>query len=183
MGKAKRRRGCGGGKRTLVIVKADLADLESIVRTARECVIDLRAKGIAQWNDEYPREDILIQDVEKGNLWLVNDSRRGLAMIVLNEDQDDEWGSVTWSSGHVKPLVAHRLMVAPEFQGRGIARMLMDFALDRAASRGHDVIRFDVYSGNPELVATYERMGCMKRGEVFFIGRDLPFYCYELEPA
>lgn len=161
------------------IRQGGIADLEPVLMTVRACVIDLGKRGIFQWNENYPTPDIIRADIEEGHLYLLSDGNFCAGIIVLNEKQEDEWRAIRWSADNARPLVVHRLLVHPCAQGNGTGRMLMDFALVFATRNGFDSIRFDVYSGNPRLVETYERMGCVRRGEVFFRFRELPFYCYE----
>jgi ribosomal protein S18 acetylase RimI-like enzyme len=87
---------------------------------------------------------------------------------------------IQWSDNIKKPLIIHRLAVDIKWQNKGIGRKMMDFAIEFAEKKGFGSIRFDVYSGNPGLITTYDKMGCIKKGEVIFPHRDLPFYCYEL---
>ena len=156
-------------------------DIPLIMATIEACVRDLIDKGIYQWNDNYPTEQIINSDLEGKFLYLIKNKQECLAIIVINEVQDEEWKKVDWSQSSRKPLAVHRLLVHPRFQKRGLGRRLMDFALKYANENKYDSIRFDVYTGNPGLIDTYEKMGCVKRGEVYFPFRELPFGCYELE--
>jgi GNAT superfamily N-acetyltransferase len=157
------------------------SDIPFIMETINECIIDLRNKGIYQWNEHYPPKEIIIDDIAEKHLHIIKNHNYCIAVIVINEDQDNEWNAVAWSEYNMKPLAIHRLMVHPEYQNRGIGRTLINFAIEYAIDNKYDSLRFDVYSGNPLLINTYEKMGCIKKGEVLFPYRDLPFYCYELD--
>ena len=78
-----------------------------------------------------------------------------------------------------KIQVIHRLAVHPDFQRKGIARNLMDFAEAHAKNNSFTSIRLDAYTGNKRVLQFYENRGYIKRGEVKFKGRSLPFACME----
>ena len=53
------------------------------------------------------------------------------------------------------------------------------FAENYAVVNGYTTIRLDAYSGNPRALHFYECRGYQKAGQLFFPGRELPFYGYE----
>jgi RimJ/RimL family protein N-acetyltransferase len=54
----------------------------------------------------------------------------------------------------------------------------MRFTHEFACKRGYNTIRLDAFSGNPAVVALFERLGYRRAGSVHF--RKGEFYCYEL---
>jgi ribosomal protein S18 acetylase RimI-like enzyme len=55
----------------------------------------------------------------------------------------------------------------------------MDFAENYAIENNYTSIRLDAFSNNPRALRFYENRDYQRRGEVFFPGRELPFYCFE----
>ena len=162
------------------IILAQQKDIVDILHMINSCVNDLRNNGIFQWDENYPSKTIIKDDIKKKELYAIRHNNKSIAIIVINEFQDKEWETVLWSEKIKKPLIIHRLTVDINWQKKGIGRKLIDFALNYARENKYDSVRFDVYSGNPDLIKTYEKMGCEKKGEVYFPHRELPFYCYEL---
>ena len=78
-----------------------------------------------------------------------------------------------------RAAVIHRMMVAPSFEGRGIARALLTFLEDRATSWGYASIRLDAFVRNPRAVRFYERCAYRRVGQVRFRKGD--FHCFEKE--
>jgi ribosomal protein S18 acetylase RimI-like enzyme len=149
------------------------------MKTINACVKDLRDRNIYQWNENYPNDEIIKKDIENNSLHIIKIENECLAIIVINEIQDEEWKKVTWSKTNNKPLVIHRLIVHPNSQSKGIGKKLITFAIDYAIQNNYDSIRFDAYSENKNLLEMYERMNCIKKGEVYFPHREKSFYCYE----
>jgi len=162
------------------IIKAEYKDLIPVMDTVGACVAHLREQGIYQWNEMYPTEKVLEEDIREGTLYIVKYGETCRGMVVLNQVHDTEWKNAHWSEDCENPLCVHRLIVHPEWQNQGVGRALMEFAHSYAVDNNHDCIRFDAYSGNPPLVETYQRMGCKKTGEAIFPYRELPFWCYEM---
>lgn len=71
-----------------------------------------------------------------------------------------DWGDDT--------IELHQLYVAAEVQGRGVARELMDWALDRARARGYARIVLSVYVDNIRARRFYARYGFAEIGRYEF---------------
>jgi len=70
--------------------------------------------------------------------------------------------------------------VGPEYQGKGYARMLMNFAENYARDNRYISIRLDTFSQNKKNQKFYEQRGYQKLGNVYFPKQsNYPFYCYE----
>jgi len=143
------------------------------------CKEQMRAGGSDQWNDYYPRLEIVQEDANAGSLYLLRNGRVYAGAICLNEAQSPEYAKVTWRYTEGRVLVIHRLCVRPERQGNGAAWKLMDFAEAFALREGYGAIRLDTYTGNLRALALYERRGYERVGQVTFPARRLPFDCFE----
>ncbi|HMQ69791.1 MAG TPA: GNAT family N-acetyltransferase [Ignavibacteria bacterium] len=163
----------------MTISKVKISQLDEIFQIFIDCRAALEKKGIFQWTDKYPTLKIIKNDIQEGNLYCLSENSKTYGVININEFQDPEYNSVHWKDNVDKILVIHRLAVKPEFQNRGFAKKLMDFAEDYAEENNYTSIRLDAYSANPEVLRFYENRDYQRRGEVFFPGRELPFYCYE----
>ncbi|CAM3914722.1 GNAT family N-acetyltransferase [Cohnella lubricantis] len=162
------------------IVKADLNDLDSLMRLYQAAMNHLIHNGIDQWDEEYPDRETLREDLEAGCLFgIVGGDSRYIGAIVMNEEEDTDYSAIPWEDARGKVLYLHRLVVHPDRQGQGIGRTLLQFAEATAANNGYSSIRLDAYSANPIALNLYERYGYSRRGDVFFPKRERPFNCYE----
>ena len=70
-------------------------------------------------------------------------------------------------------LEIERIYVTQQFQGRGLGRMLMEFAIAEARGRGRLSVWLGVWERNIDAIAFYERMGFSKAGtHDFFMGPE-----------
>jgi ribosomal protein S18 acetylase RimI-like enzyme len=138
----------------------------------------MREMGIDQWDDVYPSRETLLSDVRERTMYVAfTDTVILVGVVVLNEYQNPEYADVSWTFDAGRAAVVHRLMVAPSYQRRGIARDLMAFAEDRARELGHDAIRLDAFTNNAGALSLYHSLGYHDAGGVTF--RKGPFRCFE----
>ena len=161
------------------IVNATKADAENIMKMIDDCKVDMRNRDIDQWNPYYPNIEVIKEDIEEGNLYVIKEEDMPIAVITFNEKQDIEYADMEWTTTEGKFLVVHRLAVHPFHQSKGIARMLMEFGEQLGKVKNFAAIRMDAYSGNSRALALYESMGYKKTGIVQFPMRSKHFYCFE----
>jgi diamine N-acetyltransferase len=72
-----------------------------------------------------------------------------------------------------RPAELKRLYVVPEWHGRGVARELLQDALNTAAREGCDVLWLGVWEHNPKAMAFYRKSGLEIVGtHSFMLGQD-----------
>jgi ribosomal protein S18 acetylase RimI-like enzyme len=158
---------------------ANINQLTNIFDIYIKCKEALQQEQIYQWNKNYPTIEILRKDINNGHLYYIKQGRLPIAAINISNIEEPEYSTVAWEDMTGKIQVIHRLAVHPDFQRKGIARNLMDFAEDYAKDNCATSIRLDAYTGNKRVLQFYENRGYIKRGEVHFKGRTLPFACME----
>jgi len=157
---------------------AETGDLDPVAALLRDCVRDMQARGLDQWDDVYPDRATLAGDIETQTLYLA--ARAGappLGALTLNRRQEPEYAEVAWQI-HVEPIaVVHRLMVSPGAQRTGLGRFLMRFAEREALRLGCRAIRLDTLDANTRALALYRALGYRRAGGVRF--RKGAFTCFE----
>ena len=161
------------------ITQASQVDVPEIVALIGSCVRDMESRQIHQWDGIYPSRSAIQQDVDSRTLNAAKENGKIIGIVVLNENQEPQYGEDPWSYLVEKVLVVHRLSVDPRHQRKGIAGRLMDFAEDQAKAQSYQAIRLDAFVENTAAVALYERRGYHKAGSVIF--RKGLFYCFEKE--
>lgn len=142
-----------------------------------KCVQVMQAGGSDQWDDSYPNREIIAADIDQGSLFVCMDSGAIAGIIVLDENQAEQYGAVAWEERQGPHLVMHRLAVHPEFQGKGIARQLIAFAEEYARRNRYSSIRMDTYAKNERVLKIYPGLGYVQRGEIHFPAVRPHFQC------
>ncbi len=161
----------------MIIKAANLNYKLEIMKILKAVIDNMKLKGLDQWDDMYPDEDIILEDINKRNLYIYVDEKIIKAIVTLNEDQAEEYSTIDWKYNLGKQLIIHRLCVDPKYQGKGIARILLEFAEDYARKNNYDSIRLDAFTQNKAACSLYSNNGYEQRGTVNF--RKGKFYCFE----
>jgi ribosomal protein S18 acetylase RimI-like enzyme len=163
-----------------MIEKALLNDLEKLYTITKSCANHMIKNAIFQWNDSYPSKQVLQEDIELQQIWKLTHKNTIVGIIVLTEIEDKEYEGVKWLTKNDKNLYIHRLAVHPNFQGKGYAQKLMDFAESFASKNSYKSIRLDTFSKNKRNQTFYEKRKYKKLGSIYFPNQsEFPFFCYE----
>lgn len=161
---------------------ATLNQLTKIKELYRNCRLGLQKAGLAdQWHDFYPPISVIQQDIIAQTLFVLQNNKDIMGVIVLNEVQFKGYEEVSWQYTAERILVIHRIAVDPAYQAKGYARQLLIFAENYAQKHNYQAIRLDAYSKNPRLLKFYSQMGYQRTKEVIFLGQpwEYPFVCFE----
>ena len=160
---------------------AKIQDIPEIMEVTRACARYLINIGILQWNDQYPTEAAFTQDISRQELYVLLDQDRIIGMIAITTLMDEEYKAVEWLTKNKNSIYIHRLAIHPDYQGKGNAQTLMDYAEKHAANFGFESVRLDTFSKNIRNQHFYEQRGYVKLEDVYFPNQsEDPFHCYEL---
>ena len=163
------------------ILRASLADINTVLSLTKNCTQHLIEKGIFQWNKHYPSKAVLQKDIELQQLWKLEKNNLIIGVVAITTIKDPEYFAVKWLCQSNKNLYIHRLAVHPHFQGKGYAKKLMDFAENYGRSHHFQSIRLDTFSQNKRNQQFYKNRNYTKLESIYFPQQSShPFYCYEL---
>ncbi len=164
-----------------MIRRAKLAEIAEILAITRACALHMEQKGIFQWNAHYPTKASFLTDLERDELYVFIANAKIIGAVTLSTIMDEEYKSVSWLTKNSKNLYVHRLCIHPNFQGKGYAQSLMDFAETNAKEKEFLSVRLDTFSRNIRNQNFYKTRGYQQLGDVFFPKQSTyPFHCYEL---
>ena len=163
-----------------MIRKATYKDIDSILKITRACAVFLTKNGVIQWNENYPNKTIFKKDVLREELYVLEHETEIIGCIVISTFMDREYIPIKWLTPNSNNIYIHRLAVHPTWQGKGLARVLMDFAETWAKNSNFTSIRLDTLSKNLRNQKFYELRNYKHVGEIHFPNQsEFPFYCYE----
>jgi ribosomal protein S18 acetylase RimI-like enzyme len=159
------------------INKVASTEIDSVMVIIKDAIEKMHRNGIQQWGEYYPTREIFLADIAAGSLYAARIGGSIVGIIGLDENQFSEWKGKDWGDTKGKPLVVHRVCVAINFQGQGIAKKLMRFAEDYAGKNGYTSIRLDAFTGNKISRGMYESLGYRRCG--IFKGHTGNCFCFE----
>jgi ribosomal protein S18 acetylase RimI-like enzyme len=147
--------------------QAEERDFDAVTALFLNAIAHMRENGIDQWDELYPTSDILREDIENGEMYLLVRGEDIFSAVVINARQDEEYAQGDWRCGS-NPAVIHRLCVHPKYQHQGVAAETVRRAERLISGRGYDCVRLDTFTRNPYAMKLYKRLGYQKAGEIRF---------------
>ena len=158
--------------------KAVLDDVKSIMSIIRKTIKEMHLYHNNQWDESYPQEKDFIKDIQEGDLYVSERKGRLVAFICVNKIEPAEYTGLDWSLKK-DVMIIHRMAVDPEYRRNGIGRQLMNFAEELALQQEISYLKTDTNSMNENMKALFLKCGYSYIGEINFLGKETPFYCYD----
>ncbi len=161
-----------------MIRKATKIDISKIMEIITTTVKEMKLYNNTQWDENYPQAKNFSKDIETGDLYVdeLNGEIRGF--VCVNYAEPTEYRCINWHSSE-KAMVIHRMAVNPNFRNQGIGISLLKFSEELALKNGILYLKTDTYSINDKMNALFKKFGFQLAGEMEFLGKEKPFYCYE----
>jgi ribosomal protein S18 acetylase RimI-like enzyme len=148
--------------------KAVASDLQAILTIYQNAIEHLNHQGIAQWDNIYPDQAIIQDDLENGFSYVCIVDEQIASVFAVNQSYDPEYESGNWRYPEASFAVIHRLCVSPSFQHQGIGHQTMLAAEAVIQGMGFETVRLDAFSQNPAALKMYGRLGYQEAGTVYF---------------
>lgn len=161
-----------------MIRKAILADITDIMAIIKETIIELHSYGNTQWDENYPQEKDFLLDIQQGDLYVSEREGTLAGFACINKVEPAEYTALPWSMQETA-MIVHRMAVTPGCRRSGIGTELMAFADEYAVKNNVRYLKTDTYSINTKMNALFEKCGYKLVGEMRFLSKEKPFYCYE----
>lgn len=131
----------------------EVADLGFIFGLFDRSVEYQEKHGYPAWRN-YDKAAI-IKDIEDGNQYkVVMNSEIAIVFSVCYSDK------VIWRSREVgDSMYLHRIVVNPEFKGRKLFGVVVDWSAGHCRERRLKNIRMDTWAANPNIISYYKRFG------------------------
>nr|WP_321415533.1 GNAT family N-acetyltransferase [uncultured Allomuricauda sp.] len=164
-----------------MIRRAKISEIPDILTITLACAKKMQANGIFQWNEHYPSKEAFLKDMEREELFVIEENNIVQGTIVISTLMDEEYEPIEWLTPNGNSTYIHRLSVHPDLQGKGLAQKMMDFAENYSKENRFVSVRLDTFSQNKRNQRFYEQRGYQKLGDIHFPKQsNHPFHCYEL---
>lgn len=144
--------------------KGTMSDLDAIEILVKEVIQDMENRGIHQWDDIYPTKDDFETDIQKDTLYVAEENGDLAGVYVINQDADDAYFELEWSSPAETACLLHRLCVSPKYQNKGVGSSIMAKVEELAKDMGYLSVRLDVFTENPGALHLYQKSCYEERG-------------------
>ncbi|MBE7174500.1 MAG: GNAT family N-acetyltransferase [Williamsia sp.] len=158
--------------------RAAAADAPAIWTILQSAIARRKGDGSKQWQDGYPNPAVVQSDIEKGIGYVLtdNDIVIGYAAVLINDEPSYAAIEGEWLT-NADFVVVHRVALSDAYVGKGLAGVIFRFIEDFARSHAIYSIKVDANFDNPAMMRTFEKLGYVYCGEVYF--RSSPRRAYE----
>jgi len=151
--------------------KAKQSELPVIWEIIQYAIEQRRQDGSRQWQDGYPNEKSIQEDLDKGYAYVLEENGVILlyAAVIFDKEPAYEHIEGQWLT-HGDYAVLHRVAASGLAKGKGIATRFFQMVEDLCAARHVSSIKVDTNFDNIPMLRILERSGYTYCGEVYFRG-------------
>ena len=138
-------------------------DLPEVMRIIADAQADFRARGIDQWQNGYPNEQVIRGDIERGESYVVTRGEQIVATAMITFAPDPNYAVIyngEWLLATPKSYATiHRIAVDLGERGQGIAEWIVGQTERMCRKRGADSLRIDTHRDNRSMQRVAEKNG------------------------
>ncbi len=156
----------------IFIRKSTIDDLGAIMPIFAEARETIAALGIDQWQNNYPSEDVIREDIMKNQSFCVCADGHVVGTFALIFDGEPTYDNIfdgEWLSGDKNKsyIAMHRVAITVALRGCKISTRIVNYACDCARSLGRKSVRIDTHRGNIVMRKMLENHGFSHCGSIF----------------
>ncbi|MBQ9983823.1 MAG: GNAT family N-acetyltransferase [Lachnospiraceae bacterium] len=157
----------------MIFVKATEEDVEAVSQLYRQAI---GTEGCT-WSEDYPNSEITHGDYQRGDLFCMK-MQDGEIIGAISVDDDQLVEVMDCWSKELEPVAElSRLVVKEAYQNQGIARELLQGAMEELRNRGCKGVHFLVSPGNEKALRSYAKLHFVHCGDCNLY--DHHWFCYE----
>jgi Cof subfamily protein (haloacid dehalogenase superfamily) len=138
-------------------------DLPEVMRIIADAQADFRARGIDQWQNGYPNEQVIRGDIERGESYVVTRGEQIVATAMITFAPDPNYAVIyggEWLLAAPKSYATiHRISVDLAERGQGVAEWIVGQTERMCRKRGADSLRIDTHRDNRSMQRVAEKNG------------------------
>lgn len=150
---------------------ANTTDLPAIWEIIQYAIEQRRKDGSDQWQDGYPNETTIQNDLDNGNGYVLEEDGiiQLYAAIIFEKEPAYENIQGKWLTNN-DYIVLHRIAASPIAKGKGTAVKLLQLTEELCIKKNIYSIKIDTNFDNLPMLKILDKMGYTYCGEVFFRG-------------
>lgn len=150
----------------------EVDEIMQVIEEAKKCLADA---GSTQWQNGYPNTDTIIDDIISGQAYVALEEGELLAYAAVTKSPEKAYEAIydgNWEGKEAEYLVFHRIAVASDVQGQGVAQTFLEGLIE-----GFDYLDFrsDTHDQNKVMQHIFEKLGFKQVGKVPVDGERLAY--------
>ena len=153
--------------------KAIDSDIERIWEIILQAKAQMKRLNTHQWDDNYPAVETIQNDIKAEVGYVLCKENRVMAYGVVSFKAEPAYDTIEGEWTNELPyLIVHRLAVADEVKGQGMARLFMQEAEEVSREKGIYNFRVDTKFDNEYMLRLIDKLGFRYSGEVYYRGNQ-----------
>lgn len=155
----------------MTLRKADVSDALVIWRILQEAIEQRKQEGSRQWQDGYPNEQTVQDDIAKGYAYVLVDEDVIVAYVAIIFDGEPAYDSIEgkWLT-YGDYVAVHRVATSNAAKGKGVATQLLQLLEQFCLERNVHSIKLDTNFDNLPMLKILSKLNYTYCGEIFFKG-------------
>jgi GNAT superfamily N-acetyltransferase len=155
----------------LQLRKANLSELPQIWEIIQDAIEQRRLEGSTQWQDGYPNELSITNDINNGFGYVLTENETILCYAAIIFDIEPAYEEIEgkWLTND-NYIVVHRVAVSKLAKGKGIATKLFQKIEDLAIQQNVYSIKVDTNFDNVPMLKILDKLNYTYCGQVYFRG-------------
>jgi len=148
--------------------KALSTDISNIIRIIRQAQEFFRENGIDQWQNNYPNEETVANDINNNNGYVLVNGNDIIGTVAVLFDEEKTYGYIEgkWLSDG-KYATIHRIAVAGEYKGKGYASDILSCIERMCREKNISSMRVDTHEKNKAMQKLLDKNGFIYCGIIY----------------
>ncbi len=149
------------------------SDKDRIMELIQQAKCHLKRLGVNQWQDGYPDLNIIIEDIESGDGYVMTDGDTIIGYVCVSFEQEECYANIKGKWKSEQPYaVIHRMVVDDKYKGKGLATEFFSFSEKLCISKKIHSIKVDTDKDNLAMQHILSKNGYEYCGIVWFQNSD-----------
>lgn len=147
--------------------RAQLQDLPAIMKIIDDAKELLNKNGSPQWQNGYPNQETLTQDIAMQTNWVLINDNKVAATATLQLTPEPTYRNITqgqWQQPDEPYATIHRVAISSNYRGQGLSKLLFSNLLTVGQMQGIKNFRVDTHRSNKAMQHIAENFNFKKRG-------------------
>lgn len=153
----------------MIIRKATISDAPVIWTIIQQAIEQRKQEGSAQWQNGYPNEHTIHDDIARGYGFVLEDGDVTVAYAAIIFENEPAYENIKgkWLT-HGDYAVVHRVATSGAVKGKGIATRLFEMIEDVCIKHQVYSIKVDTFFDNAPMMKIMDKLNYTYCGEVYF---------------
>lgn len=147
--------------------RAQLQDLPAIMKIIDDAKELLKKNGSPQWQNGYPNQETLTQDIAMQTNWVLINDNKVAATATLQLTPEPTYRNITqgqWQQPDEPYATIHRVAISSNYRGQGLSKLLFSNLLTVGQMQGIKNFRVDTHRNNKAMQHVVENFNFKRRG-------------------